>query len=46
MLRFVQPNEEKHVTTKTITPESTMSEVMETFPGAKRALFRAYHIGG
>lgn len=38
--------EEKRVATKTITPESTMSEVLEAFPGAKRALFRAYHIGG
>ncbi|GEM_PF-4286687 len=33
-------------TTKTITPDSTMAEVLETFPSAKRALFKAYHIGG
>lgn len=25
---------------------STMKEVLETFPGAQRALFRRYHIGG
>lgn len=29
-----------------IGPESTMREVLETFPGAQRALFRRYHIGG
>ncbi len=33
-------------TTKQITPDSTMEEVLEAYPGAKRALFRAYHIGG
>jgi rhodanese-related sulfurtransferase len=27
-------------------PESTMREVLEEFPGAQRALFRKYHIGG
>jgi rhodanese-related sulfurtransferase len=26
--------------------ESTMSQVLEIFPGAQRALFRKYHIGG
>ena len=26
--------------------QSTMREVLETFPGAQRALFRRYHIGG
>ena len=26
--------------------ESTMREVLEAFPGAQRALFRRYHIGG
>jgi rhodanese-related sulfurtransferase len=26
--------------------ESTMAEVLEAFPGAQRALFRKYHIGG
>lgn len=29
-----------------ITPESTMQEVLDIFPGAQRALFRQYHIGG
>ena len=29
-----------------ITPQSTMAEVLELFPGAQRALFRRYHIGG
>jgi rhodanese-related sulfurtransferase len=27
-------------------PHSTMQEILETFPGAQRALFRKYHIGG
>lgn len=27
-------------------PDSTMREVLEAFPGAQRALFRRYHIGG
>jgi rhodanese-related sulfurtransferase len=29
-----------------ITPQSPMREVLEEFPGAQRALFRRYHIGG
>lgn len=29
-----------------IGPRSTMREVLEAFPGAQRALFRRYHIGG
>src|SRR5206468_10560726 len=29
-----------------ISPHSTMREVLEAFPGAQRALFRRYHIGG
>ena len=32
--------------TGTIGPQSPMREVLETFPGAQRALFRRYHIGG
>lgn len=32
--------------TETITPQSPMSAVLENFPGAQRALFRRYHIGG
>jgi rhodanese-related sulfurtransferase len=31
---------------RTIDPNLTMSEVLQEFPGAQRALFRAYHIGG
>src|ERR1700751_71703 len=30
----------------TIGAQSTMREVLEAFPGAQRALFRRYHIGG
>jgi rhodanese-related sulfurtransferase len=29
-----------------ITPQSEMRQVLEMFPGAQRALFRRYHIGG
>ena len=29
-----------------IGPESTMAQVLVAFPGAQRALFRRYHIGG
>jgi rhodanese-related sulfurtransferase len=29
-----------------IHPQSKMSEVLEKFPGAQRAMFRKYHIGG
>jgi rhodanese-related sulfurtransferase len=29
-----------------ITPQSEMRQVLELFPGAQRALFRRYHIGG
>jgi rhodanese-related sulfurtransferase len=34
------------VTTDTIQPQSPMSAVLDAFPGAQRALFRRYHIGG
>src|SRR5689334_2627006 len=30
----------------TINHHSTMREVLDAFPGAQRALFRRYHIGG
>jgi rhodanese-related sulfurtransferase len=30
----------------TISPDSPMRDVLEMFPGAQRALFRRYHIGG
>ena len=33
-------------TSDTIRPQSAMREVLEAFPGAQRALFRRYHIGG
>jgi rhodanese-related sulfurtransferase len=32
--------------TETIGAQSTMREVLEAYPGAQRALFRRYHIGG
>ena len=32
--------------TETIAPQSTMQELLAAFPGAQRALFRRYHIGG
>jgi rhodanese-related sulfurtransferase len=32
--------------TETIGPESAMRAVLEAYPGAQRALFRRYHIGG
>ena len=32
--------------TASIGPQSTMAEVLETYPGAQRALFKRYHIGG
>jgi len=32
--------------TDNISPQSLMSEVLEAWPGAQRALFRKYHIGG
>src|ERR1700749_281916 len=30
----------------TVSPQSPMRDVLEMFPGAQRALFRRYHIGG
>jgi len=32
--------------TATIDPKITMRELLEQFPGAQRAMFRKYHIGG
>jgi rhodanese-related sulfurtransferase len=32
--------------TMTSTADMTMAELLETYPGAQRALFRNYHIGG
>jgi rhodanese-related sulfurtransferase len=34
------------LTTPGISAQSTMREVLEVYPGAQRALFRRYHIGG
>ena len=33
-------------TTEVIGPQTTMREALEAYPGAQRALFRRYHIGG
>ena len=33
-------------TTATIDPKITMGELLQQYPGAQRALFRKYHIGG
>ncbi len=33
-------------TNEAVGPESTMGEVLTVFPGARRALFQKYHIGG
>lgn len=35
-----------HANSESIGDQSTMKEVLEAFPGAQRALFRRYHIGG
>jgi rhodanese-related sulfurtransferase len=43
--RFCVQNEFS-VTINTIDGQSPMSAVLEAFPGAQRALFRRYHIGG
>ena len=32
--------------TETISPQSPMHDVLAAYPGARRALFRKYHIGG
>src|SRR5450759_3766747 len=34
------------MSSETVSPQSPMSAVLENFPGAQRALFRRYHIGG
>src|SRR5438045_1374936 len=33
-------------TSELIGPQTPMQQVLQTFPGAQRALFRRYHIGG
>jgi hypothetical protein len=32
--------------TTTLDPQMTMRELLQHYPGAQRALFRRYHIGG
>ena len=32
--------------TATLSPDSTMQELLQVLPGAQRALFRLHHIGG
>src|SRR5215472_4773869 len=32
--------------TQNLSPETSMADVLQLFPGAQRALFRRYHIGG
>lgn len=32
--------------TVTITPQSTLQQVLDAYPGARRALFKQYHLGG
>ena len=34
------------IMTATLSPESTMQELLQALPGAQRALFRLHHIGG
>lgn len=44
-----KPNDARLITvstTNTIDPNITMGELLSEYPGAQRALFRAYHIGG
>lgn len=31
---------------ETISPQSTMQQVLDAYPGARRALFKQYHLGG
>jgi rhodanese-related sulfurtransferase len=40
------PSGKPDAATQKIGPQSAMREVLEVFPGAQRALFRRYHIGG
>ena len=41
-----QQSQEAQAAGRRIGPKSLMSDVLEVFPGAQRALFRRYHIGG
>lgn len=45
--KFVAPlSVSPNISNMSIAPQTTMREVLELFPGAQRALFRRYHIGG
>ena len=49
LLRIQRPHlgfAQSMIPTPTINPNITMRELLEQFPGAQRALFRKYHIGG
>jgi rhodanese-related sulfurtransferase len=47
MIRRSASNNYRNMTaTEVIGQHSTMSQVLEAYPGAQRALFRRYHIGG
>ncbi len=45
-MAFCVQNECSVTTATTVNSQSPMSAVLEAFPGAQRALFRRYHIGG
>ena len=42
----VGPHYVAHPMTATIDPQTSMGELLSLYPGAQRALFRSYHIGG
>ena len=42
----VGPHYVAYPMTATIDPQTSMGELLSLFPGAQRALFRSYHIGG
>lgn len=46
MTKDQMPNTRAEERAKAISGKSAMAEVLEAFPGAQRALFRKYHIGG
>jgi hypothetical protein len=43
---FDSQNNLGYFSTMNVNSQSPMREVSEVFPGAQRALFRRYHIGG
>src|ERR1043166_9241339 len=34
------------MTAESMSPQSTMQQVLDAYPGARRALFKQYHLGG